>query len=201
MKKLSILFFIGLMAISTNCFSQLNINSSGVVTLSGDTYPGGLKVGPILYDTNFTIPTLYPAVANHGGLGSADNYFHGAYIHHIYSAIYDTWPSDKRAKENIREIGNALATIKLLNPVKYDIKDSFYSSLSEGARKEVMKTSKNKLGFIAQEVQEILPEIIHEEPTTGMLGISTMDLIPVLVQAIKEQQIQIEELKKQISAR
>jgi len=142
---------------------------------------------------------LYPAVGNHGGLGTAANYFHAAYIHHVFSAIYDTWPSDKRAKENIREIGNALGTIKLLNPVKYDIKDSFYASLSEESRKEVLKTSKNRLGFIAQEVQEILPEIIHEEPTTGMLGISTMDLIPVLVQAIKEQQVQIEELKKQIS--
>lgn len=199
MKKLSILILVGLLVTSTNCFSQLNINSSGDLTLAGDTYPGGLKVGPILYDSNFTIPTLYPAAANYGGLGSASNYFHGAYIHHIYSAIYDTWPSDKRAKENIRGIESALETIKLLNPVKYDLKESFFENLSSEAKIEFMKTSKNKLGFIAQEVQEILPEIIHEEPTTGMLGISTMDIIPVLVQAIKEQQIQIEELKKQIA--
>ncbi|KAF0234057.1 MAG: hypothetical protein FD181_3725 [Prolixibacteraceae bacterium] len=198
MKNLSFLIFIGLLAISTQSFSQLNINSSGELTFYGDAYPGGLKIGPKLYDTNFTIPTLYPAAANWGGLGSANNYFHGAYIHTIYTANYGTWPSDKRAKENIRGIGDALGTIKLLNPVKYDIKDSFYENLSEEARKEFMKTSKNKLGFIAQEVQEILPEIILEEHTTGTLGICTMELIPVLVQAIKEQQLQIEELKKQI---
>lgn len=197
MKNLSFLIFIGLLAISTQSFSQLNINSSGDLTFYGDV-SGGLKIGTKIYDTNYSIPTLYPASDNAGGLGSALNTFHGAYIHTVYAAQFGTWPSDKKAKENIRVIGNALETIKLLNPVKYDIKDSFYENLSEEARKEIMKTSKNKLGFIAQEVQEILPEIILEEHTTGTLGICTMELIPVLVQAIKEQQLQIEELKKQI---
>lgn len=197
MKKIKFSLLLGFLTLSFACFSQIHVNSTGELTLNSNSWPGGLKIGPMNY-SGFTISSLYPSAANFGGLGTANNYFHAAYVHHLYGAIYDSWPSDKRVKENIREIGDALGAVKLLNPVKYDIRSSFYANLTLDAKNEAMKTSGNRLGFIAQEVQEIFPEIVHAEPTTGMLGISTMDLIPVLVQAIKEQQSQIEELKTRL---
>ncbi|HRG89103.1 MAG TPA: hypothetical protein PLW44_08805, partial [Chitinophagales bacterium] len=52
-------------------------------------------------------------------------------------------------------------------------------------------------GFIAQEVQQILPEIV-EVGTDSMqtLGMSYIDLIPILTQAVKDQQKQINDLKQ-----
>jgi hypothetical protein len=197
MKKVKLSFLLGFLLLSLGCLSQIHIDSAGKITLNSNSWPGGLKVGPINYG-GFTISALYPAEPNFGGLGSADNFLHAGYIHHLYSAVYDTWPSDRRAKENIKGIDNALGTIKLLNPVKYNIKASFYEKLSEEAKREFRKTSMNRLGFIAQEVQEILPELVHTEPITGMMGISTMDIVPILVKAIKEQQYQIEVLQKRI---
>jgi hypothetical protein len=57
------------------------------------------------------------------------------------------------------------------------------------------------LGFVAQELQTVFPQSVHKEPTSGYYGISMMDLIPVLVQAIKEQQTMIEDLQKKANAK
>jgi hypothetical protein len=53
------------------------------------------------------------------------------------------------------------------------------------------------LGVIAQEVQKILPQVVTEDKA-GMLGVSYGNLAAVFIEAIKEQQAQIEDLKKQI---
>jgi DNA-binding Lrp family transcriptional regulator len=197
MRKITFIFVLGLLSLSLSCFSQIHVNSTGELTLNSNSWPGGLKVSKITYG-NYSIPALYPHSANAGGLGSADKYFHIGYVHHLFSAMYDSWPSDVRVKENITGIDNALTKIESLNPVKFDIKDSFYSTLTDVAKDEYIKTSKNRLGFIAQEVQEILPELVHAEPTTGYLGISTIDMVPVLVEAIKEQQDIIDDLVTRI---
>jgi DNA-binding MltR family transcriptional regulator len=61
---------------------------------------------------------------------------------------------------------------------------------------EKLKTDKRtRLGFIAQDVQAIFPELV-EEDAEGYLSVDYLGLIPVLVEAIKEQQVQIEELQK-----
>ncbi len=49
-------------------------------------------------------------------------------------------------------------------------------------------------GLIAQEVRDILPELIHGDDD-GQLGMSCSELVPVLIKAIQEQQAQIEALK------
>ena len=117
----------------------------------------------------------------------------------MFSDMYDTWPSDGRLKENIKNIESALHKIKLLNPVQYDIKDSFYKELNIKTNGENVKISKGKLGFVAQELQEVLPDLVHTEPTTGYYSISTMEIIPVLVKAVQEQQEIIEQLEADIN--
>ena len=53
------------------------------------------------------------------------------------------------------------------------------------------------IGFIAQQVQEVLPEIVRENDE-GYLSIRERAIVPLLVEAIKEQQKQIDELKKEL---
>ena len=89
--------------------------------------------------------------------------------------------SDSRLKVNIKTIDNALGTIATLRGVSFDWKDN----------------SGRSYGLIAQEVQEILPDVVTEDEN-GFLGIKYTNMIGILVEAIKEQQEQINTLKKLI---
>jgi len=89
--------------------------------------------------------------------------------------------SDKRLKKNIKTVESALDKVIALRGVTFDWK--------EGGAKAI--------GLIAQEAEKVIPEIVSQDDT-GYLGIKYNNLIGVLVEAIKEQQDQINTLKKQI---
>jgi len=91
--------------------------------------------------------------------------------------------SDERVKENINTIENALDKVKALRGVTYNRTDK--------------EDKSEKIGVIAQEIQEVLPQVVHEQED-GMLGVSYGNITAVLIEAIKEQQIQIELLKAEI---
>jgi len=55
-------------------------------------------------------------------------------------------------------------------------------------------------GVIAQEIEKVLPEIVNTAPD-GTKSVAYTEIIPVLIEAIKEQQKEIEQLKKIISAK
>ena len=99
--------------------------------------------------------------------------------------LYET--SDARLKTNVNPIKESLDKILRLNPVTYELN----SKVKEGI-KEI------NLGFIAQEVEKILPEVvrIHEG---DIRGINYGRLVALLVDGIKEQQIIIEDIKAQLA--
>jgi hypothetical protein len=57
-----------------------------------------------------------------------------------------------------------------------------------------------KIGFLAQELRKVIPEVVVGDESRENLAVNYIELIPVLVNAIKEQQHQIEELNKRIKA-
>ena len=89
--------------------------------------------------------------------------------------------SDKRLKKNIKTVKSALDKVIALRGVTFDWK--------EGGSKAI--------GLIAQEVEKVIPEIVSQDES-GYLGIKYNNLIGVLVEAIKDQQEQINTLKKLI---
>ena len=93
--------------------------------------------------------------------------------------------SDARIKTNIHTIENALDKTLRMRGVTYNRTDGNDAS--------------NKVGVIAQEVMEILPEVVHEQ-SDGMLGVSYGNIVGVLIEAIKEQQKQIEELQNKVNS-
>ena len=93
-------------------------------------------------------------------------------------------PSDISLKENIQPINNALDKVSKLKGVTFDWKQS--DSLLE---------IKEDIGFIAQDVQKVLPELVRENED-GKLSMRHQGVIPILVEAIKELKAEIEELKK-----
>ncbi|HNR19933.1 MAG TPA: tail fiber domain-containing protein [Bacteroidia bacterium] len=114
-------------------------------------------------------------------------------------------PSDARFKKDVKPLTNALDKLMLLNPTSYQFKTEEYQHMhfSSGTR----------LGFIAQEVQNIFPDLVSENgqagdhnekgetitPTEKYLAVNYIEMIPVIVAAIKEQQVLIEKKDKQIA--
>ena len=99
--------------------------------------------------------------------------------------------SDMRLKTKLGNIKNPIDKIKSLN--------GFYYEPNEVAESYGYKKEK-RVGLSAQEVEAVLPEIVTEAPIGD--GYKTVDyakLVPVLVEAIKEQQTQIDELKQLIN--
>ena len=92
--------------------------------------------------------------------------------------------SDERLKKNIKPIDNALGDICQLEGVTFDWKD----------------TGTQGQGFIAQQVEPIIPDVVNTDEDTGMKSINYVGLIGHLVEAIKEQQTQIDDLKAEIQS-
>ena len=93
--------------------------------------------------------------------------------------------SDSRLKENITDLPSQLDKIKAMRPVEFDFIES------EGGG--------HQLGFIAQEVEEIYPDLVGER-TDGMKTLSGLGKWEArLVKAIQEQQEQIEALQSEIN--
>ena len=93
--------------------------------------------------------------------------------------------SDKRIKKDVKAIPNALDLVQQLNGVTYSYNTD---------RDDAMILPEGKVyGFIAQEVQEVIPEVTSQSKEDGLIGIKYTELIPVLTEAIKEQQVVIDD--------
>jgi hypothetical protein len=96
--------------------------------------------------------------------------------------------SDSRFKINIRPVTNALDKIKALRGVYFNWNQNEYPDKQFGSNVE--------LGFIAQEVEKIIPEVVTKDKTKDEYRSIKYDkLVALLVEAIKEQQKQIDSLK------
>lgn len=96
-------------------------------------------------------------------------------------------PSDIRLKTIKEKIPNALSSILKLNGYRFDWKE-------EG---DILNI-KEDIGVIAQEVAEVLPELTRTNDN-GFMSVRHQGLTAVLIEAIKEQQTQIEELKELVN--
>jgi len=93
-----------------------------------------------------------------------------------------TETSDVRVKTDIENIENALYKVQQINGVTYNRTDI---------------ESDRKVGVIAQEVEVVLPEAVNTDED-GNKSVAYGNMVGLLIEAIKEQQTQIEELKKLI---
>ena len=96
-----------------------------------------------------------------------------------------TQNSDQRLKKNISVLDNPLQKLIQLHGYHYNWKDP--------SNDNALQT-----GVLAQEVQKLFPELVMENKD-GILAVNYSGLIPVLIESIKEQQLQIDELKKLVT--
>jgi hypothetical protein len=98
-------------------------------------------------------------------------------------------PSDEKLKENIQPLQNGLDKIMRLNVSTYNFKASEFPELN-------LPTNKQN-GFIAQNLESVFPELVRLNPAkkeqpTAFKAVNYMGMIPVLTEAIQEQQKQLE---------
>ena len=119
-------------------------------------------------------------------LNNNDATFGGA----IWAAGNVTAYSDIKLKDNIETIDNALEKVLNARGVYYTLKRD--------------ETKTRKVGVVAQEMQEVLPEVVilhkDKEDEEGTLAVDYGNITALLIEAIKEQQKQIEELKAEVKA-
>lgn len=136
---------------------------------------------------------IRPGSNNSNTLGASSYGFNNIYYYNLTNL------SDRRQKENIRDIEGSLGKILLLKGVKYDWKLEIYPpELTRSQKEFIDKDRKNHLGFIAQDVNEVLPEVVNYDDSTDIYGVDYTKLIPVLVEGIKEQQVLIKSLQGEI---
>ncbi|MDY0388567.1 MAG: tail fiber domain-containing protein [Methanolobus sp.] len=105
--------------------------------------------------------------------------------------------SDIKFKKDVHKIESALNTIRRLQGVKYIYDDSKIRKPQKGKNPlDTTSTVPNEVrfGLIAQDVEKIIPEVVKTMPDSSK-AISYTDIIAVLIEAMKEQQIQIEALQ------
>ena len=118
------------------------------------------------------------------------NWIYQGYFEGIVAATNDViafQSSDKRLKTNIQKIDKPLEKILKLNGVSFEWKRDIDEKVE----------NKTNIGVIAQEVEKVLPEIVKKRDN-DYLAIKYEQLVPVLIEGIKEQQKQIDELKKKL---
>ncbi|MDZ4667171.1 MAG: tail fiber domain-containing protein [bacterium] len=160
---------------------SLNINGSNVDLINYEN-------GNIRFSTNGN-PRLriesngnfVPHADNTYSLGSLSLRFQ-----EVYGMNSTINTSDIRHKKNIEKLNYGLNEIKQLNPIFFNWK---------------VNDNGKRIGFIAQEIEKIIPEIVvKDEDSNGITnyGLRYTELIPVLVNAINEQQLKIEDLQQKI---
>ena len=184
--------------------SDANLSTVSGNIIIGDIFGDQIAIdgNEILAKENEDTPgILY--LQNGGGevviASNTANPTHVLQVNGIARSSQSTWAtsSDRRAKENINNLESALTAILNLRPVTYDWKEVY--------KKDHSGLKNDNIGFIAQEVETVIPgmvnvlsEKIGEELITDFRTLNMDPLFPYLVKAVQEQQALIDKQQQQI---
>jgi len=179
-------------------------NSRIIVTVDANTVTevssSNLKINLSTVATSTTTGALQVL----GGAGITGNLHVGGTIYAVGDVVSSY--SDERLKDKTRDVTEALSIISELN--------AFYYTANDTARKYTRTDDEEKIGLSAQDVQRVLPSIVslsafdtelddngNITSKTGQnyLTVDYARIVPILIQAIKEQQKEIDSLKEKIN--
>lgn len=192
MKTIKILTTAFLIMFSMNLSAQLRVFSTGYVGINGAApigYPLGVRS---YYGKDIQID---PSLSSSRIAASTDN-IHFYYNSSIgYNKIYAqsfSIGSDSTIKKNVESLpSGALRKVLNIRPVSFEFKEE-QKLLNDG--------NPRKIGLIAQELEKIIPEAVSYSEVGKIKMIDYDMLIPVLIKAIQEQQVVIENLQKELKS-
>ena len=185
----------------------------------GSTAGGHTQIGVYGYNINYGYGVEGYCYHGSGVYGSTFDGWAGYFAGNVYTTgSYQS--SDKRLKQNINDISNALDVINKLLPKEYEYRQ-------DGNFKLMNLPKGRHYGLIAQDLEQVLPNLVREtqfDPRTSMpsqpldstgkmqlsadgqqaemidfKAVNYTELIPVLIKAVQEQQQEIAELKQTIN--
>lgn len=171
---------------SSSASNKFTAGIAGVAT----SYRGIGVYGDIATASDYTLPASW-------GAASYAGYFNGnTKVVGTLTCTSLTQTSDARTKHDITYLrDNALGSIMQLKPI------SFYyntdNKLFNTSDVESPAAQQMHYGFIAQELQEVLPNIVYIGQDS-LLSVNYIELIPLLVQVVQAQQQQIADLQNQV---
>jgi len=162
-----------------NAAKVLNVTTSGANATAGmSTYAGYFA------NTKTGATSVNYGIYTEASGGTTNNYALYAkgdvYVTGVVSA-----PSDMRLKKDIETLTDVLSKIEQMRGVRYEYKD------------QQKYVAGPQVGVIAQELQKVFPELVRTG-ADGFLSVNYSQLTAVLIQAVKEQQQEIDLLKKQM---
>jgi hypothetical protein len=119
---------------------------------------------------------------------TSDNSFYVGCINGLFSYgdVVAYAASDERLKNDIIPISGCLEKIESIDPIEFNWNENQQTY------------SGHDIGLIAQQIQEIAPEIVTQR-SNGYLAVKYEKMVPILVGAIKEQQSLIQEMREEIN--
>jgi hypothetical protein len=164
-------------------------------------YPGGAgEVGIGVYGNELRLHADNPGAKVSFGTQTNAGVFtevgkfeiNGTYALSVFGNIWangTTYASDERFKQNITAIASPIDKILQINGVEYEMKTAEFAKnhFSPG----------RQMGLLAQNVEKVVPEAVHE--IDGYKGVDYARLVPLLIEGMKEQQQEINELKKVVA--
>lgn len=162
--------------LTTGLAGQFALNN---VDANGNAFIDMIAFGSI---GEFTlVGSIIPAV-DAGGIGLGSYLGSAGRAYGLVRSYSFSTASDERAKKDIADISYGLDTIEKIRPVSYKYKQG---------------EDCTKLGFIAQEIKEHLPEVVDGSDETSY-GVSYDELVPVLVKAVQELSARVKELEDNV---
>jgi hypothetical protein len=150
----------------------------------------------------FNEPILRPQFHMSMWLGNDASQLYRVYSRRLYqSQGAGVWSfSDSRLKMNINPWDeSALSKLALIKAYRYDLDPAKFGNVPEEKMALLTKQGENQIGFLAQEIKTVFPEMV-DVPEEGYMAVNYGMLIPVLLEAIKEQQQLILELQVKVEA-
>jgi hypothetical protein len=192
-----------------NGFVGLNVASPTTLLDIG----GGVKVSGITTVTNITSATSTQSGALQvaGGLGLGGSLYLNGYLQVGFASTtsYSTgtngeiratneitayYSSDKNLKENLKLIADPITIVNQINGYFFDWKDEY---INRRGGEDGFFVRKADIGVIAQEIEEVLPEIVATRDD-GTKAVKYEKIVPLLIEAIKFLHKEVEILKKKI---
>lgn len=183
----SITPMIGVYGRASMSSSASNLFSAGVAGVANTK--SGIGVYGAISTTDNPFPT-------NNYVSYAGYFAGGVRVTGTLTAAAVTTTSDSRLKESIRNLNDSATNrLQLLRPVEYKFKQD---SVHYTYEKDAAEMKINHYGLLAQEVQEVFPNLVYENKD-GYLSINYTELIPVLIQSVQELSSEVLGLKAQLN--
>ena len=154
------------------------------VTNSGNNvyYQGGSSKSGVEYGSSAWIPFYnYARSDNYVDLGVVSSRFKDAHFSGTVNAANFNTTSDATLKTNVETLSGSLDAVKSLRGVSFDW----------------LENGGSEIGVIAQEVEAVLPDVVSTNDE-GIKSVKYGNMVAVLIEAIKEQQLRIEALEAKL---